>query len=204
MTANSPRSRPSLKAGTEPFHAEGQPIGPTLVDYWRWSASDLLSNTQRGVIAEYFVATALGTAGRPRDEWVSFDVVNENGDEIEVKSAAYRQSWAQDRPSSIQFRIAPTHWLWNPETGDNKQLDPPRRPAKIYVFCVLGRKADLNPDPLNVAQWRFYVLPTAILDREVPGQKMIRLNPLKALVRRTTGRGAIAYGSLREAIDEAL
>jgi hypothetical protein len=33
---------------------------------------------------------------------------------------------------------------------------------------------------------------------------MISLNPLKALVRRTTGRGAIEYGRLREVIDEAL
>ena len=101
------------------------------------------------------VATALGTARRPRDEWVSFDVVNQNGDQIEVKSAAYRQSWAQDRPSNIQFRIAPTHWLWNPETGDNKELDPPRRTAKIYVFCVLGRKAEpsasLSDDPALLA-----------------------------------------------------
>ena len=48
------------------------------------------------------------------------------------------------------------------------------------------------------------MLPTAILDREVPQQEMISLNPLKALVRRTTERDAIGYGSLREAIDQAL
>ena len=204
MTANSPRSHPSLKAGTEPFHAEGQPIGPTVLDYWRWSASDLLSNTQRGVLAEYLVAAALGTVVRPRDEWASFDVVNQDGDEIEVMSAAYRQSWAQDRPSAIQFRIAPIRWLWNPETNEYKKLDPPRRPAKIHVFCVLGRKTDLNPDPLDVSQWQFYVLPTAVLNREVPQQKTISLGPLLAMVQRTTGRGAVGYESLRGVIDSIL
>ena len=53
MTANSARSHPSLKTGAEPFHTAGQPIGVRLLEYWRWSASDLLSNTQRGVMAEY-------------------------------------------------------------------------------------------------------------------------------------------------------
>lgn len=204
MSIISPRFRPALKAGTEPFHAAGQPTGRTLADYWRWSASDLLSNTQRGVVAEYLVAEALGTAVRPRDEWAAFDVVNQNGDEIEVKSAAYWQSWAQDRPSAIKFRIAPVRQLWNPETNEYKKLDPPRRPAKIHVFCVLGRKTDLNPDPLDVSQWKFYVLPTAVLNREGPQQKTISLGPLKAMVRRTTGRGTVEYGSLGEVIDSVL
>ena len=63
----------------------------------------------------------------------------------------------QDRPSYIQFRIAPIRQLWNPEINEYKKLDPPRRTAKIYVFCVLGRKSDLHPDPLDLGQWMFYV-----------------------------------------------
>ena len=48
------------------------------------------------------------------------------------------------------------------------------------------------------------MLPTAILDREVPEQKTISSRPLEAMVRRTTGRGAIGYESLRGVIDSVV
>ena len=36
-------------------------------------------------------------------------------------------------------------------------------------------------DPLNLSQWEFYVLGTAVLDREVPTQKTISLGALEEL-----------------------
>jgi hypothetical protein len=47
------------KSGGERFRANGTDIGPDLLDFWRWSASDLVNNTMRGVLAEYLVARAL-------------------------------------------------------------------------------------------------------------------------------------------------
>ena len=58
---------------------ESQPIDPTetfvnaddsglsevsILDYWVWAFSDLVGNTERGVLAEYLVAMAIG-AKRP-------------------------------------------------------------------------------------------------------------------------------------------
>jgi hypothetical protein len=40
--------------------------GATVCDYWRWAYSDLLSNTNRAVFAEYLVGLALGVVDRPR------------------------------------------------------------------------------------------------------------------------------------------
>jgi hypothetical protein len=48
------------KTGTEQFRANGIEIGTDLLDFCRWSASDLVNNTMRGVLAEYLVARALG------------------------------------------------------------------------------------------------------------------------------------------------
>ena len=31
----------ALKEGSEPLHQGGRPIGRTVLDFWRWSASDL-------------------------------------------------------------------------------------------------------------------------------------------------------------------
>jgi hypothetical protein len=35
-------------------------VGLTVADFWGWSRSDLLDNTERGVLAELIVAAALG------------------------------------------------------------------------------------------------------------------------------------------------
>ena len=82
----------------------------------------------------------------------------------------------------------------------------PKRPADVYVFCVLGRD-DLTdiPDPLDVDQWAFYVLGRAFLDRELPMQQTIGIKPLRSLMRRASGgpAGPVRYGDLRAAIERA-
>jgi hypothetical protein len=83
------------KSGDEPFHAAGRPIGAELGDFWRWAFSDLTSNALRGVLAEYLVARALGADRGARTEWDACDVCAPDGTRIEVKSAAYLQSWSQ-------------------------------------------------------------------------------------------------------------
>ena len=50
---------PTQRSGQEPFHDGSRPLGFDLLNFWQWSTSDLVSNTTRGVIAEYLVAQAL-------------------------------------------------------------------------------------------------------------------------------------------------
>jgi hypothetical protein len=150
--------------GQEPLHRAGQPLDTRLLDFWRWSASDVLSNALRGVLAEYLVAVDLGVADGIRTEWDRYDLQTRRGITIEVKSAAYAQSWHQKRPSKITFGIAPTLG-WDPETGESDT--DRKRQAQVYVFCVLGKKDQPDVDPLDVSQWQFYVLATEILDREL-------------------------------------
>ena len=88
--------------GQEELHRNGENLG------WRWSASELLGNTLRGVLAEYPVAVDLGVANGIRTEWDAFDPQTSDGTTVEVKSGAYVQAWHQDRPSKISFGIAPT------------------------------------------------------------------------------------------------
>ena len=171
----------------------------TLRDYWRWSGSDLLSNAQRGVMAEFLVARALGTAETPRLEWGAFDVLTREGHAIEVKSAAYWQSWPQARPSVIEFDIAPREQAWDPLTNETETYDPPRRTARAYVFCVLGNPDRPSPDPLDVDEWRFLVLATSRLDSERPEQQKIRLNPLLTL-----GPRDVSYAGLRGGVEAVI
>ena len=110
------------------------------------------------LLAEFLVASALGLTGEPREEWGAFDVKVPGGGTIEVKSAAYIQSWEQRDYSRISFDIAKRTTAWNPKTGKSIPLNPPQRVADVYVFCLLRHKCQKTIDPLNVAQWEFYVV----------------------------------------------
>ena len=87
--------------GTEPIL--GTP-SQSILDFWSWAYSDILSNRNRGVFAEFLVASGLGVSGDPRVEWDAVDL-RYQGKKIEVKCSAYLQSWSQPAPSRISFDI---------------------------------------------------------------------------------------------------
>jgi hypothetical protein len=75
----------------------------TLLDFWQWAYSDLLSNTNRGRLAEFIVARALSLGLTDvRIEWDAVDLVTPTGVKVEVKSAAYLQSWWRWWRGSLQ------------------------------------------------------------------------------------------------------
>ena len=49
--------------GAETFKtAEGSPlVSADILDYWRWAYSDIVGNTNRGALAEFIVARAIGS-----------------------------------------------------------------------------------------------------------------------------------------------
>lgn len=184
------------KSGQERFHRSGESAGFDVFAFWQWSASDLISNATRGCLAEFLVAKALGIALEVRVEWDAYDLVLPNGTKIEVKSAAYCQSWWQSRFSRITFSIAPTV-RWNAE---NNTLEGEKgRWADIYVFCLLHHRDKSTLDPLDLSQWTFYVVPTTTLNEKLPRQKSLSLNGLKAL-----GSPGVAFNQLsREVLRQA-
>lgn len=104
---------PARKTGGETFRSAAAGANFDVRDFWRRAASDLVSNATRGVLAEYIVARALGIAtDGVRDEWAAWDLEWDlepaHRVRIEVKSAAYVQSWEQSRPSRIVFGIRKT------------------------------------------------------------------------------------------------
>lgn len=149
-----------------------------LQSFHQWAYSDVLTNTQRGILAEYIVAKALGIDSTKRVEWEAFDLITKEGLKIEVKSSAYLQSWKQNGLSKISFGIQATK-AWNPST--NEYSKEQKRQADVYVFCLLQHIELDTVNPLDVTQWTFYVLPTKVLNEKVPNQKSIGLSGLKLL-----------------------
>jgi hypothetical protein len=151
--------------GSEPLHGPSAPAsGATVLDFWRWAFSDLSDNTLRGVFAEWLVARLLDISLEVRVGWAVHDLTTPEGWRIEVKSAAYRQSWhalqVDAKPSAIVFNRLHT-LAWTPETGEETTRS---YHADIYVLC--HQKAELLDqfDALNVTQWDFYVLTRAQLE----------------------------------------
>jgi hypothetical protein len=60
---------PVRRAGTEPLVFDGKAVGVVLHDFWAWSYSDLINNTQRGALAEFIVAEAVGDTRDVRVDW---------------------------------------------------------------------------------------------------------------------------------------
>ncbi len=185
----------SPKIGNESLTYNGQNTNYKILDFWRWSVSDILSNATRGRFAEFIVGTAVGLNHENlRDEWDAYDLITDDGIKIEVKSAAYIQSWNQKSFSTISFSIKPARY-WN--TVPNMQRGEPTRHADIYVFCHLKHKDQNTIDPLKMEQWDFYVLPTFRLDNYPRSQSSITINSLKKLT------DPIMYSDLKNEIDRA-
>ena len=165
-----------------------------VADFWRWAYSDVLSNRNRAIFAEYIVGVALGAVSQPRVEWDAVDL--RYGEfQIEVKSAADCQSWHQDRPSSIRFSIRKAV-VWRPETG--KYQGEPARPADAYVFCHYPERNKVQADVLNVPAWDFYVISTRELNARFGEAKSLSLAALK----RATSR--CNFSELRVAVESVL
>ena len=153
------------KTGEEAVLLNGEAIA-TVADYWRWAHSDLNSNAERGKFAEFLVACSLGLKSEVSQEWGAYDIDWDDGEckiKIEVKASAYLQIWGQKRLSAPLFSTRPSR-KWDAETNEYEEVS--RRQADVYVFCLENQKTqeDCNPNPLDLDQWEFHVLPTATLD----------------------------------------
>jgi len=166
------------KNGNEHFLLNNNNLGFKLSEFWSWSQSDLLSNTLRGVLAEYIVKQDLIIKSNSRTEWDAYDLLNENGLRIEIKSSAYLQSWEQKEYSKISFDIAPTKG-WNAKTNEYSNIR--ERQSDYYVFCLLHHKNKETVNPIQLDQWTFYVINTRTLNEKKPKQKSITLNSLLKL-----------------------
>lgn len=166
-------------------------VDATVADFWRFAMSDLRMNNVRGYLAEFLVARAVG-AGGPRIEWDAYDVLAPDGTRIEVKSSAYIQAWSQQKPSPIKFSGL-TGRTWDSDSGFSTERG---FNADVYVFALQTARNQQEYDPLDVDQWRFYVLPQhVLLDR---GYRSIALSTLTSL----TG-GPVQFEGLAEAISKA-
>ena len=184
-------------SGEEKFRDGSNNLDFNLLSFWQWSSSDVVSNATRGILAEYMVGKALGSIKEEdiRDEWGAYDLATQAGVRIEVKSAAYVQSWQQSRLSKISFNV-PKTLGWDRET--NKLDTKKKRQADVYVFALLFHKDKETVNPLDISQWEFFVLPTKVLDQREQSQHSITLSSLNKITK------SVSFKELRSSVEDAL
>jgi hypothetical protein len=182
-----------VKTGNEDLTFAGEKIGYKLSDFWKWSTSDLLSNATRGRFAEFVVATAMGIdlASYAREEWSEYDLETWEWGKIriEVKSAAYLQSWDQRNYSKIIFSIRKKGY-----TSISKDKNDFTRPSDVYIFCLLNHKDKKTVDPLIMDQWSFYVVSTNEINRIFKDKSSVSLKSLEEIAEKIT------YSQLKEKV----
>ena len=149
----------------------------SIHDFWSWAYSDILSNRNRSVFAEFLVGYALGVTDTPRIEWDAVDL-RYSDKKIEVKSSAYLQSWDQNNLSVIKFDIE-KKMSWDAET--NKTENEPKRAADCYVFCLYSETDPTKMNILNVNNWDFYILSTEQIERELGKQKSVGIKRIQTM-----------------------
>jgi hypothetical protein len=178
------------KNGDEPFLNAA--CSATLSNFWAWAYSDLMGNTERGKIAEYIISLAMRCANGVSENWGTFDVLSPENIKIEVKTSAYLQSWAQKKVSDIRFGVRET-LAW--DSTSNTYAATAMRQADVYVFCVENCRDQEAVNPLDLSQWDFYPIATAVLDSSIGQQKTIGLNTLAEL-----GAKKYSFDTLRDAV----
>lgn len=162
------------KNGKEKFENMDKKI--KLSNFWSWAYSDLMGNTERAKLAEYIVATAINKENIVTNHFSKYDLITNENIKIEVKTSAYLQSWGQKDYSKIIFNIPKTYG-WN--NTDNTYEKEKKRQSEVYVFCVLKHKNQYTVNPLNINQWEFYIIKTAIINEKCNNSKTISLIKLK-------------------------
>ena len=181
--------------GSELFRCSEGPLSLTLLDFWRWSESDLLNSVTRTRLAEFIVASALAAwAEGPRDEHSSLDLVTPDGVEVRVKSASFLKSFHQRDLSKVIFvpQIRPSY-----SRAGSAHHAVCR--AQVYVFALLDSVERATVDPLDLDQWRFFVPETSKLEALVTEQRALTVPTLDEL-----SGGSVAYGDLRAAVRKAV
>ncbi|MCC9071074.1 hypothetical protein LNQ49_05625 [Flavobacterium sp. F-65] len=183
-----------LKTGEEKLTYNEKNLNFSLLDFWRWSVSDIVSNATRGRLAEFIVATAVNIDIKEiRDEWGAFDLETSENIKIEVKSAAYIQSWEQKKLSTISFSTKPSQ-PWSSEI--DKRSTIAIRSADVYVFCLLHHSDKSTINPLNLNHWEFYVLSTEKLNNYKRSQHSITIKSLRDLT------APVEYDKLKSKIEQ--
>ncbi len=189
--ASSKDSVPMNLTKLEPNRVIDDLYGNTVLDFWSWAFSDLLSGSNRGVFAEFLVGAVLGTTENARIEWDVADHIY-RGRKIKVKSAAYIEHWLQSKPSRISFPLDTIQKKEIKTSIPGLTLYPK---PEVYVFCVFDVKERIEADMLDMGKWHFYPVAARIIESKYRRKKSVTLREVQRVA------SSVQILQLRRSID---
>jgi hypothetical protein len=163
----------------------------TLLDFWKWAYSDLCDDGIKGEFAEWLVHKLLDVPSARRVSWANSDLITASGIGIEVKAAAYWQSWklidghGTPYPQPIsrgpldETKIRFGGLMARDSTTVPDHAAPRTLKSQIYVFAFQHEKDIARWNAMELSQWEFYVVKAEELAKI--GGRSISLRKLKPL-----------------------
>ena len=182
--------------GKEKFVFDGQSVGFDFLEFWKFQYSNIYS--LHGEIAEFIVARALGvTESQNSAYWTLWDTSYRNK-RIEVKATAYYHLWNENGNISKQrtFGITKANGSYDADKSENSEFC---RQNDVYVFCLNTGETKESSNPLDLSNWEFYLVPTAVINEKCGDNKTISLGRIKAL-----GFSAKRYDEIKIEIDKII
>ena len=180
--------------GNEKFLFKNENLNFDFSDFWRFQYSNVYS--LHGEIAEFIVARAVGvTEAQNSAYWTLWDITYRDI-KIEVKATAYYHLWNDEAKISKQrtFGITKANGAYDSSVCGNNEFC---RQNDIYVFCLNTGDTRDTSYPLNLNNWEFYIIPTAVINEKCGNNKTISLGKIKKL-----GFTAKRYDEIKTEIDK--
>lgn len=162
-----------------------------ILDLWESKYSNIFN--MQDVIAEFLVEKALGIdKAQNTDYWTLYDILY-RGCRIEIKQTGYYHPWNENGEISNirRFGITMANSNYEFEDMENKI----ERQNDIYIFCLNTGETKENSNPMNIANWEFYIVPTKIINNICGDNKTIGLNKVREISKKVT------YDKIKETID---
>jgi hypothetical protein len=170
-----------------------------MSDFPSWAVGNLVDNRNRGIFAEWLVGQALGVInpGEVRKEWDAVDL-RYRGIGVEIKASGLSQTWNPANTSTPRFDIHKQLQWWDADTDTWGLYDPPQRTADVYVFCLHEAVPATNENVADPSQWRFWIVPTSVLNRELDSQKSVGVTTLNGLSE------SVTFSEIKTAVEQFL
>lgn len=149
----------------------------TIKDYWQWTYSDLLIESNRSSLGLFIIAHALELTKIPRINWGNVDLRYKRK-KISVDICSRIQDWKQSKSNRILFNISRKKGI---HAKNDRSLTFKNREADLYVFGLHKEKDLKNADFLNLEQWDFYVVLTKVLDENFPKKNKLGIGLLNSI-----------------------
>ena len=186
--------------GDQVFSSYKKPIGLTVLDFWQFQFSNIWDLQEH--IAEFLVAKALGL-DKPfnRSGWTPFDILYSDK-RIEVKESGYFYSWQKEGRTTNRRTFGILQTYTRDKDGnivlnsDGAYLK--ERQNDIYVFCLNKGKTKEESNPLELANWEFYVVPSKVINEVCGTNKTISLSKVQKLTNK------VSFEAIKTVIDRII